>query len=124
MTEPKAKSARSELFKVVFMIAWIVLAVWFLRWSWSSDGGNSGRDTGLAIARVMCGEAITERLRNPSSAEMLNQASWPVKHQPPLYVVTATVRAENGFGGMVVETFTCEMASTDGRSFSAVNLLQ
>ncbi len=116
-----------RVFKVILAIIGVIVAIpiiglaWLL---WSLDIPDDSPRDAAPMARVLCGDAIKRILRNPSSAEMLDQPTWPVQHDPPLYIVLAVVRAENGFGGMAIETFTCEMSSTDGRSFSAVNVVQ
>ena len=76
------------------------------------------------MASFVCGDFIKKRLRDPSSADFVTD---PLKDHAQLqhdgsYLTFLTVRANNGFGGKSVSTFSCTVAKDKDGNWSLQNL--
>ena len=76
-------------------------------------------------ARIACASLIESRLRNPSSAEWVGMAQWPVVSDADgkTHNVAATYRATNGFGGVVTEQKVCVARRLHNNRMVAIHLL-
>ncbi len=66
--------------------------------------GGSGDGTASIEARNQCQEWVSDQLRAPSTARY---SAVSATGGPSEWTVTGAVEAENGFGGMVRETWSC-----------------
>lgn len=66
------------------------------------------------LANVSCESIVKDRLRDPSSAEFSDQSATGSGDN---WTSTGTVRAKNGFGGMQVMSYTCDV-KFDGDEFT------
>lgn len=66
------------------------------------------------LANVSCESIVKDRLRDPSSAEFSDQSATGSGDN---WASTGTVRAKNGFGGMQVMSYTCDV-KFDGDEFT------
>ncbi len=75
---------------------------------------SAGLDT-PSMARTMCHEFVTDRLRAPSTAKFPNAYSEHriTKLGPGHYQVASYVDAQNGFGAQVRSSYLCEVTTTD-----------
>lgn len=80
-----------------------------------------------SMAKVHCVGATVERMRDPDSARFED-----IEAEPPEpdadddedgWIVTGTVRARNGFGGMTSNGFMCAAGPGDDGAWVAVSLL-
>ena len=76
-------------------------------------------------ARIACASLIESHLRNPSSAEWVRMAQWPVVSDADrmTHNVAATYRATNGFGGVVTEQKVCVARRLPNNRMVAIQLL-
>lgn len=66
------------------------------------------------LANVSCESIVRDKLRDPSSAEFSDQSATGSGNN---WESTGTVRARNGFGGMNVMSYTCQV-TFDGDEFT------
>lgn len=66
------------------------------------------------LANMSCETIVKDKLRDPSSAEFSNQSATGSGDS---WTSTGTVRAKNGFGGMQVMSYTCDV-KFDGDEFT------
>ena len=67
-----------------------------------------------AMPRYACQQFILRHLQAPSTADVSQYFAWPVEQRGDVYVVAATVDAENVFGAMLRRTMICEVRTEDG----------
>jgi hypothetical protein len=92
-----------ETVKVIASLGAIALAWYLLPAFWSFDSEERAAESARDQRVAQCQTEIKATLRNPRSVQWIEPWNWPVENG----VVHATFRAENGFGGMNVETTTC-----------------
>ena len=77
-----------------------------------------------AAARDACRQFLERSLRDPSSAEWIEQWNWrTVDHHDDTWTVLSHYRARNGFGGMNVEATMCTMLRI-GNDWKLLNLVR
>ena len=70
-------------------------------------------------ARSACITSVRRQLHNPRSASWVNSTQWPVTLQDGgLYAVSMTYRAENAFGGTVMESARCIVRRDEAEAFA------
>ncbi|WP_218153153.1 hypothetical protein [Tranquillimonas alkanivorans] len=108
--------------KDTIIIGSLFVTVPLIWWSWTSETMNPAKPEPSAEeqmesgARYACRYFIEPRLRNPDSADWgamgdHSYASWPASADVGSGRVTVNprFRAENGFGGMTISDWHCEV---------------
>lgn len=104
---------RGFLIALGAMVWAVLITLWFLRPDPDpSDVAEAEKSRAEASFRTSaiawCSSAIKESLKNPDSAEWVGRPQWPVRQaEGNLYLVTATYRATNSFGGVITEQTDC-----------------
>lgn len=105
-----AESTGSTIRSWLPVAALVVLGVYGLSQCGASDGSSSDDGPASYEAVAACEEFVERRLKAPSTAEFDTDATGSGN----LWTVTGTVHSENGFGGTVRNTFTCDVRYSGG----------
>lgn len=76
-------------------------------WSNYSDAERSNQAS--SWAQYHCKQLLSESLHDPRSAQWEPSYEWPTVVRENSVVVTASLRASNGFGALVFSRYRCEL---------------
>lgn len=112
-TAPSGSSAVSKSIAIGCAAIFLLLLTCFLITPNESSHSNPYGDSGMAA--IMCQDFVKRRLRAPATAQFPNIYSADTRRQDlgqGRYRIEAYVDAQNGFGALIRNTFTCVINKT------------
>jgi hypothetical protein len=82
--------------------------------------GSSGPDA--MGAKIACKDFVSKALVSPSTADFPSYSDFDATGSGSDWTVGGYVDSENGFGAQVRSSWTCKVSSSDGDSWSLVDL--
>jgi len=123
---PQKKNSHTTLY-VILISALVIIFCGGIAYLVDKSGGSNNNAASPYNAKYECEVFVKDRLKAPSTAKFSNEQAYTLQTQTDAFQVTGDVDAQNGFGAMLRNSFTCDVRrvsvdSSGGEEWNLINL--